>query len=369
LIVYNENNPYASRWLENLVAAGQIAPGAVDSRGIEELRAEDVRDATQFHTFAGIGVWSHALRLAGWPDHLPVWTGSCPCQPFSIAGNRKGTKDERHLWPEWRRLIEECRPPIIFGEQVASPDGRNWLDAVSADLEALDYAVGSADLCAAGVGAPHIRQRLFWVAYTENSDWRPGERGAQAAAGAHQVGGQRSAGSGADGVVADAVSAGRPQGGTGAGDRPATGSSSTGVLGDTSGARGGGNPGAVSGAQAQSGGEGFAAGGLPHEPIAASAVDPLGVAPGTRLAQRDGQCEDDGEEPTTPERASGATRGFWADAEWLSCTDGKTRPAEPGTFPLAYGAPARVGRLRAYGNAIVAQVAATFIRAAAESIP
>ena len=65
-------------------------------------------------------------------------------------------------------------------------------------------------------------------------------------------------------------------------------------------------------------------------------------------------------------RCSGAT-GFWADCDWLPCRDGKARPVEPGTFPLAHGATARVGRLRAYGNAIVPQVAQTFIEAYLES--
>ncbi len=106
------------------------------------------------------------------PEDRLVWTGSCPCQPFSCAGKQKGTQDERHLWPEFRRLITECHPPIIFGEQVASKLGREWLAGVRADLEALGYAVGAADLCAAGATAPHLRQRLYWVA-----DANGGQRG------------------------------------------------------------------------------------------------------------------------------------------------------------------------------------------------
>ncbi len=131
---YNEFEPFAAQWLKNLSDAGHIARGRVDSRSILEVTGEDVGAATQAHFFAGIGVWSHALRLAGWPDDRPVWTGSCPCQPFSVAGRGKGTDDERHLWPDWFRLIRECRPPVVFGEQVASPDGLAWLDAVRADL-------------------------------------------------------------------------------------------------------------------------------------------------------------------------------------------------------------------------------------------
>src|SRR5690242_446719 len=164
---YNENDRFAAAWLRELIKAGHIAPGEVDERSIQEVRPEDLQGFTQCHFFAGIGGWSYALRLAGWPDDRPVWTGSCPCQPFSSAGKRGGFSDDRHLWPDWVRLIRECRPPVIFGEQVASPDGLAWLDLVSADLEGAGYAVGAADLCAAGVGAPHIRQRLYFVAVAE----------------------------------------------------------------------------------------------------------------------------------------------------------------------------------------------------------
>jgi len=167
---YNEIAPYPAEWLRNLIAAGLIAPGKVDERSIHDLTGEDLTGVVQFHAFAGIGGWSYALRLAGWPDDVPVWTGSCPCQPFSSAGKRKGTADSRHLWPEFRRLIAECLPPVIFGEQVASSSGREWLAGVRVDLEALGYRVGAADLCAAGVGAPHIRQRLYWVADRDGND-------------------------------------------------------------------------------------------------------------------------------------------------------------------------------------------------------
>ena len=92
-----------------------------------------------------------------------------PRQPFSVAGKKGGHEDERHLWPVWFDLIRERRPPVVFGEQVASRDGLDWLDAVQADLEAANYAVGALDLCAAGVGAPHIRQRVFFVAYDNDA--------------------------------------------------------------------------------------------------------------------------------------------------------------------------------------------------------
>jgi len=163
---YNEHDPYAAEWLRNLIAAGHIAPGIVDERDIRDITPDELREFTQCHFFAGIGVWSHALRRAGWSDDRPIWTGSCPCQPFSAAGKRAGTADERHLWPHWFHLIGECGPPVVAGEQVASQDALEWLDLVSTDLEASGYAFGASDLCAAGVGAPHNRPRIYWVATT-----------------------------------------------------------------------------------------------------------------------------------------------------------------------------------------------------------
>jgi len=167
---YNEIDPYAAQWLRNLIAAGHIAPGDVDERSIEDVRPDDLRGYTQCHFFAGIGVWSYALRLAGWPDDRSVWTGSCPCQPFSAAGKGLGFDDERHLWPAWHWLIKEQRPPVIFGEQVASKDADPWIDLVQDDLEALGYAVGAVPFPSAGVGAPHIRDRLYWVARTADTN-------------------------------------------------------------------------------------------------------------------------------------------------------------------------------------------------------
>ncbi len=161
---YNEFDPKAAAWLRQLIAEGLIADGDVDERSITDVQGADLVGYTQCHFFAGIGGWGYALRLAGWPDDRPVWTGSCPCQPFSVAGKGRGTADERHLWPQFARLIGECRPPVVFGEQVASAAGRAWFGAVRADLEALAYASAALDACAAGIGAPHIRQRLWWAA-------------------------------------------------------------------------------------------------------------------------------------------------------------------------------------------------------------
>jgi DNA (cytosine-5)-methyltransferase 1 len=334
---YNEIDPYAAEWLRNLIKAGHIADGEVDERSIVDVRADDLVGFTQCHFFAGIGVWSYALRLAGWPDDRPVWTGSCPCQPFSAAGKGKGFDDERHLWPVFHRLIAECCPPVVLGEQVASADGLVWLDAVCADLEASHYAAGAVDCCAAGVGAPHIRQRLWWV----------GKRLADA-----ESGGRVWRGYGAEGVHQP----GRAQEGTLREHDVADGEA--GRLAD-----------------ADAGGRDARVG---HDDARRDELHDEGCGEAGRLADAD----DAGLEGRpraaggAAELASGAggvagrpgpTDGFWRDADWLYCRDGKWRPVEPGTFPLAHGASARVGRLRAYGNAIVAPVAATFVRAVMEA--
>ncbi len=169
---YNENDPFAAAWLRELIKAGHIADGEVDERSIAVVRPDDLLGFVQCHFFAGIGGWSLALRLAGWPDDRTVWTGSCPCQPFSQSGKTLSADDPRHLWPALFDLIRESRPSEVFGEQVASADGRAWLDLVFTDLEAANYRVGAANLCAAGVGAPHIRQRLYWMGHAIDGESR-----------------------------------------------------------------------------------------------------------------------------------------------------------------------------------------------------
>ena len=167
-VILNEIDRHAAAWLRQLIADGHLPKGTVDERSICELRPDDVRHAVQFHTFAGIGGWPLALRLAGWPESVPVWTGSCPCQPYSAAGKQKGDADERNLWPEFYRLIRECRPYVVFGEQSKDAIGHGWLDGVFADLEGIGYTCGATILGAHSVGSPHMRQRLYWVGYAKH---------------------------------------------------------------------------------------------------------------------------------------------------------------------------------------------------------
>jgi len=163
-IYYNELNPTAALWLQASMDAGHIPHGVIDTRSIEDVRPDELFGFTQCHFFAGIGGWAIALRLAGWPDNRPVWSGSCPCQPFSTAGKGLGRNDERHLWPAWFWLIQQCRPDTIFGEQVSNAITKGWWDDVATDLEAEGYTCGAAVLPACSVGKPHKRDRLWFVA-------------------------------------------------------------------------------------------------------------------------------------------------------------------------------------------------------------
>lgn len=249
---YNEIDPFAANWLRRLISKKLIPDGVVDERSIEEVKPKELKDFTQCHFFAGIGGWAYALRLAGWPDDKPVWTGSCPCQSFSIAGKKEGTVDQRHLWPSWEWQIRFNRPTTIFGEQVEGAIRVGWYDIVSNALEAQGYSIGSAIIPACSIGAPHIRKRLWFVAHTDESRLE------------------------------------RQKG-----------------IKSTS----------------------------------------------KRILRSNGMAN------------KNPSLNAWKDREWVECRDDKRRPIEPKSFPLANGIPERLGRLRAYGNSIVPQVAAKFIQA------
>lgn len=326
---YNEIDPFAAQWLRNLIAAWHIAPGEVDERSIEDVTPDDLRGFTQCHFFAGIGGWSYALRLAGWTDNRPIWTGSCPCQPFSSTGKGAG-------------FIKQCRPQRIAGEQVAGGRADPWFDLVQNDLERMGYAFGLTPFPAAGVGSPNERERAYWVADANlqyESTARNEARTAEPVRSGEIIWLANSARERRDGV--DPLLQRKEPGRYSQSLPEITGNRST---------------------------------------------DGLGNSNVTRLEGFGGNDGSAGREGTTgPASAPGVhlrpleVNGFWRDADWLFCRDGKWRPVEPGTFPLVDGAAARlgrvepgmarmassnrVGRLKGYGNAINAQAAAAFIRA------
>jgi DNA (cytosine-5)-methyltransferase 1 len=335
---YNEIDPYAAQWLRNLIDAGHIAPGVVDERSIEDVKPDELREFTQCHFFAGIGVWSLALRRAGWSDDRPVWTGSCPCQPFSAAGKGTAFDDERHLWPAWHWLIQECRPPVVFGEQVASKGAEPWLDLVSNDLENLGFAFGAVAFPSASVGAPHIRDRTYFVAHAGGTGLEgstPGTVGRQRAAAER---GSRA------GRLADATNSGFERRGS---SEEGNGRDATWIESERF-------------CDARRMADAGSFGRLGRQRVSAGGNDG-----GTDAGRIEGDhglvgiCE-----AGNGSQTAGPTNGFWRNSDWLLCRDGKWRPVEPGTFPLAHGASSRVGRLRAYGNAINAQAAQIFIESA-----
>jgi DNA (cytosine-5)-methyltransferase 1 len=184
-VYYNEIDPFCAEWLRNLMRAGLIPEGNVDERSIELVRSSDVSGYAQCHFFAGLGGWAQAAQLAGWPADRPIWTGSPPCQSFSVAGKRRGFSDRRDLWPAWAGLIKECRPSVVFGEQVASSIRYGWLDRMLVDMEAQGYAVGAAVLPACAVNAPHRRDRLWFVAYRDGEQRQIGSLAGRCAEGSH----------------------------------------------------------------------------------------------------------------------------------------------------------------------------------------
>lgn len=383
---YNEPDPVAAEWLRRLITAGLIASGEVDERDIRDVAPAELVRFTQCHFFAGIGIWSAALRRAGWSDDRPVWTGSCPCQPFSAAGSGGGFDDERHLWPHWHWLIEQCRPDVVIGEQVAGRDGLGWLDLVSDDLAGIGYASGAVALAAAGFGmgwrgsaeqarveravclcpdpvvarhlgsfadwadqslslnGNHIRQRLYFVGLGDSKlarleglggdgdDWhQPGRHGAEPDRPTAASGDAFGLGD----TKRERFDRSRVQGGKERAERggpDVTGRFTPAFrLADPD----GGKP--RSGSELGGGEHGFAA----------TDREPAGAADSRRAADRQADAA------SAPDRRRG-------DADWLLCRDGVWRPARPGTFPLADAAPGRMGQLRAFGNGLDLETAAAF---------
>jgi DNA (cytosine-5)-methyltransferase 1 len=168
---YNENDPHVASWLKGLIAHDFIPAGEVDERSIVDVQPSDLAGFTQHHFFAGVGGWGLALRIAGWPDDRPIWTGSCPCQ--ALSSSARGRNVAPDLWPAWFSLIAASRPRAIFGEQVAHKGA--WLDRVCDDLGPLGYEVGAAVLPAVSIGADHARPRIYFVGYA-NGDGQSGVR-------------------------------------------------------------------------------------------------------------------------------------------------------------------------------------------------
>ena len=412
---YNEHDRKAAAWLSELGKADLIPAGTIDTRDIQEVQPDDVRGFSECHFFAGIGGWPLALHLAGWPSTRPVWTGSCPCQPFSSAGKRKGHKDERDLWPDFFRLITECRPSVVFGEQVASADvvgteleaaflvavqagdyaranklakrlvaslsfhfHKRWLSRIRTSLEAEGYALRWKILGAHSAGSPHLRQRLFWVAYRGINGRKQGTF-------------ESSRTQFDPSGCSDPGRLGLPFG-EGPQGRGASLRGEPDDRGSREQACETGDAGGLEHAQGDGRGE---RGTESERGSIAARREPggLGDTNGERFEKRSERDILSPRRIETSHRPDALRSGFWDAFEVIPCRDGKARRvprcAEPGVLgmadglspelaavwaeisgchPLAQGkVSGRVGLLRGFGNAIVPEVAAAFIRAFLET--
>lgn len=378
---YNEFDKHAAEWLRNLIKEGLIAEGIVDERPIQEIKPDDLKGFKQAHFFAGIGGWSYALRLAGWPDDRPVWTGSCPCQSFSTAGKREGASDSRHLFPDWFRLIEKCQPPTVFGEQVTGAIGFGWLDAVATDLEANDYAFGSAVLSGFTQGAFHRRQRLWFVADSDLT----GRGGSRLEKQPQRPSvGQCLENSGID--LADSESSGGKRNGRAMGKKKEKSESKDeGKFVDGGSKNNSGNVADTDSGRCEERQDqresvsGLVFGGAKRTNKGINMADPLFErSPGSGgLGEQRNPTPGENREKYRVDDAGGECGVNWEAVEWVECQDGKARPIplEPGLLPLVDGIPEVVDRegnphkysytnaLKGIGNAIIPQVAAEFITA------
>jgi DNA (cytosine-5)-methyltransferase 1 len=399
---YNDNSPFICEWVRNLIKAGLVPQGDVDERSIKEVTPGDLKGYDQCHFFCGILGWPLALQLAGVPSTEPCWTGSVPCQPWSGAGDRKGFADERHLWPAFFDLIKVCRPQKIYGEQVEAAIKYGWLDLVFG-LEGEGYACGAVVLPACGVGAPHRRDRLYWCGVLEHAEVAgvrgvlgivPSEAGSESAAGVLPEPRRAGEGSMADADQQlrehDRIGGGGEreieddQSGRHAEQLPRAGGSSDGLgHADDSGQRMQhlqrrlGEP-SSAGTMADAAGsrrEGGA--GIPR-------------VSGSDTGSKTGGLDYPNSQPAIDEVCAGrqlhgsSGPNFWDDCCWIECGDGKRRPVESISSEMVDGFPDGMGlvrdgdkaiispliqetenltqRLKGYGNSLVPQVAAIFIR-------
>jgi DNA (cytosine-5)-methyltransferase 1 len=386
---YNEWDSFAADWLRELIKDGLIPDGEVDNRSIADVRPEDLKEFTQCHFFAGIGGWSRALQLAGWSSDRPVWTGSPPCQSFSTAGKGKGKDDERHLWPVFFNLIRECQPPTVFGEQVAAAIRYGWLDDLQIDFEKEGYAAGAFVLPAGGIGAPHKRERLFFVADSNDKrhEWSQ-EAGREARSGVEHTGSVSMANSGGPGWEGSIRS--RSTGEERESERHSSERSGDSSVGNSDSNR----------PQSRHEAAETAGHGNTSDPASLRAkllvnsnarrhnTKKEQIRAGRELtivpeltsfwSESVGNSEHNGSHEAEIGRSTGSGEAesgmleskrpdslFWGSSEVIYCRDGKYRPipTEPALFPLANGISNRVGLLRGAGNAIVPQAAAEIIKA------
>lgn len=399
MIYLNEFDPFVADWLGMLSTLGEIPLSYVDSRTICDVTPQCLDGFTQCHFFAGIGGWPLAFQLAGLPGWLNAWSGSCPCQPYSTAGKGKGQEDPRHLWPVWFPLIRECKPQYVFGEQVSAAIGHGWLDGVFADMEGAGYTGGAVVLGAHSVKSPNIRQRLWWGfrrndGVSDSKNFRASEdvrTGRIESDIVRDSSGLLDANSNRpfEGRIATSIDRHRDSAdATGSGLRNATGDNeqrtrqSRSIISGEAGGSGSGLQHAESDGRNTRGTESIGG-------SIASGCSGLRDAIDAGLQRYSGHVHNGNQSGRigTDSQRSIAASDPWSDYTIGHYRDGKSRRIGRGVFPLAYGVPRsmgqgqpglrrilrsasgnRKGRLKGYGNAIVPQVAAVFIRAFMEAM-
>lgn len=334
---YNEIEPSAVAWLRSLMRHDLIPFGYIDTRPIQEIKPADLEGFTQCHFFAGIGTWAYSARKAGWPNDRPIWTASCPCQPFSNTGKREGFDDPRDLWPHLFSLVRVCRPADVMGEQVSGSLGYDWLDRVYDDLEAEGYAPWSRDIPACAVNSPQQRNRIYWVA---------GRDGAMA--GGHVGGVRNTRCSSAFSETGETETEARQQ-------RlrfdVASEHVARVVVDGESERRGEGRP--SSDIQRRRG-----------APAGPDAPSVMGDPDSEGLPLGEGEPRDPCEELTAPVGANDSTVWrFYEEHDWTLCHDEKWRRTQPGTPLLVDGFAGRIPMWHGLGNAIHAGLAEEVIRA------
>lgn len=286
------------------------------------------------HIFCDIEPFSQAVLRKHWPDAkiygdirtlhgnengaIDLLTGGFPCQPFSSAGKRKGTEDDRHLWPEMLRVIREATPRWIIGENVSGLltwDGGMVLDSVLSDLEGSGYDAWPLVIPAAAVDAPHRRDRVWIIAHSTRRRLEGRDvsiRLRRSLETATDTNGIRE-------DVSDTQLIGRQARELKASGRPASERRTT-----------------------------------PDQPRRRGSA--LAHSDSIDVEGSDAEATQGRQGPRRSARLRGGTGG--GPAKW---------PAEPSVGRVAHGVPSRVDRIKALGNAIVPQVAAQIMRAIKEA--
>ena len=164
MIFYNDNALYPCRVLDRHITEGTLPEGDIYYGDIEKIGRSILSHYHSHHLFAGIGGIPFGLRMGGWQDEWPILTAGFPCQPVSYAGKKLAQADPRWLWPEVVRVLCMVRPPVVLLENTPGILSRGMGDVLR-DLAACGYDAKWRVLAAADVGAPHLRERVWIVAY------------------------------------------------------------------------------------------------------------------------------------------------------------------------------------------------------------